>query len=38
MQDLLKRVLDSVETEVLERSVCVVDKQRVRVTRLPLTE
>jgi predicted nuclease of predicted toxin-antitoxin system len=38
MQDLLKRVLEAVDTEVLERSICVVDRQRMRITRLPLTE
>ena len=38
MRGLLERVLEAVEPEVSERSVCVVDKQRVRVTRLPLTE
>lgn len=38
MQDLLERVLEAVEAEVLERSICVVDRQRVRVTRLPLNE
>jgi predicted nuclease of predicted toxin-antitoxin system len=38
MQDLLKRVLEAVDTEVLERSICVVDRKRMRITRLPLTE
>ncbi len=38
MRGLLKRVLEAVETEALERPICVVDKQRVRVMRLPLTE
>jgi predicted nuclease of predicted toxin-antitoxin system len=38
MQDLLKQVLEAVDTEVLERSICVVDRQRMRITRLPLTE
>ena len=38
MQGLLERVLEAVETEVLESSVCVVDRQSVRITRLPLTE
>jgi predicted nuclease of predicted toxin-antitoxin system len=36
MCELLERVLRSVSGPVLERSVCVVDKTRVRVTRLPL--
>lgn len=36
MCDLLERVLREVPPEVLESSVCVVDKQRIRVTRLPL--
>ncbi len=38
MRDLLERVLLAVDTEVLERSICVVDRHRVRITRLPLTE
>lgn len=38
MQSLLGRVLDAVETEALEHSICVVDRRRVRVTRLPLNE
>jgi predicted nuclease of predicted toxin-antitoxin system len=38
MRGLLERVLDAVEPEALERSVCVVDRQRVRITRLPLAE
>ena len=36
MCDLLARVLQKVSPETLERSICVVDKKRVRVTRLPL--
>ncbi|MGC9335054.1 MAG: DUF5615 family PIN-like protein [Anaerolineae bacterium] len=36
MRDLLERVLAKVPPEVLEVSVCVVDKQRIRFTRLPL--
>lgn len=36
MCNLLERVLDQIAPEVLEHSVCVVDKKRVRVTRLPL--
>jgi predicted nuclease of predicted toxin-antitoxin system len=35
MCDLLTRVLRKVPLEVLERSICVVDRKRVRVTRLP---
>ena len=38
MCDLLRRVLQRVPSETLERSICVVDKQRVRVTPLPLTQ
>jgi predicted nuclease of predicted toxin-antitoxin system len=36
MRELLERVLAEVPPEVLEVSVCVVDKQRIRFTRLPL--
>jgi predicted nuclease of predicted toxin-antitoxin system len=36
MCDLLERVLQEVPLEVLERSVSVVDRRRIRVTRLPL--
>jgi predicted nuclease of predicted toxin-antitoxin system len=36
MCDLLERVLASVSPDVLERSICVVDKSRIRITRLPL--
>ena len=36
MRDLLERVLTQVPSEVLEISVCVVDKERIRFTRLPL--
>ena len=35
MCDLLARVLRKVSSEVLERSICVVDRKRIRVTRLP---
>lgn len=38
MRGLLERVLEAVEPEALENSICVVDKQRVRITRLPLSE
>ncbi len=36
MCDLLERVLREVPPEVLERSVSVVDRRRIRVTRLPI--
>jgi hypothetical protein len=36
MRDLLGRVLTKVPQEILEVSVCVVDKKRIRYTRLPL--
>jgi predicted nuclease of predicted toxin-antitoxin system len=36
MCDLLERVLKEVPPEVLGVSICVVDKKRVRITRLPL--
>ncbi len=36
MCDLLARVLDSVPEATLTKAICVVDKNRVRVTRLPL--
>jgi predicted nuclease of predicted toxin-antitoxin system len=36
MRQLLERVLKQVSTPVLERSICVVDKKRVRITQLPL--
>lgn len=36
MCDLLGRVLRKVPAETLERSICVVDRKRIRVTRLPL--
>jgi predicted nuclease of predicted toxin-antitoxin system len=35
MCDLLARVLQKVPPETLERSICVVDKKRIRVTHLP---
>ena len=38
MRALLDRVLKEVPPDVLERSICVVDGKRVRITRLPLTE
>jgi len=36
MRDLLERVLVTVPSEILHVSVCVVDKRRIRFTRLPL--
>ena len=36
MCNLLERVLGQVSPEDLECSVCVVDKRRIRITRLPL--
>lgn len=36
MCDLLERVLQEVQPNVIEHSVCVVDKKRIRVTPLPL--
>ena len=37
MCDLLSRVLAKVTPEDLEKSVCVVDRRRIRVTRLPFS-
>ena len=36
MCDLLERVLRQVAPDALESSICVVDKKRIRITRLPL--
>jgi len=36
MCDLLQRALDRVSPEVLAKAVCVVDRARIRVTRLPI--
>ena len=36
MRGLLDRVLTEVPPEILETSVCVVDRKRIRYTRLPL--
>ena len=36
MCDLLERLLKTVRPEVMERSVCVVDKSRIRITQLPI--
>jgi predicted nuclease of predicted toxin-antitoxin system len=37
MRSLLERVLKVVPPQVLECSICVVDRKRIRITRLPLT-
>ena len=36
MCNLLERLLKTVRPEVMERSVCVVDKSRIRITHLPI--
>jgi predicted nuclease of predicted toxin-antitoxin system len=36
MGELLERVLQGVPSDVLQRSICVVDKTRMRITKLPL--
>jgi predicted nuclease of predicted toxin-antitoxin system len=36
MCDLLERVLSEIAPEVLETSICVVDRKRIRIARLPL--
>jgi predicted nuclease of predicted toxin-antitoxin system len=36
MRSLLERVLTGVQPDVLEKSICVVDKKRIRITQLPL--
>lgn len=36
MCSLLERVLERVPPEVMEASVCVVDKKHIRITRLPI--
>ena len=36
MCGLLERVLDEVSPEVLESSICVVDRNRIRIAKLPL--
>ena len=36
MCNLLERLLRTVQPEVMERSVCVVDKSRIRITQLPI--
>ncbi|HEX9732740.1 MAG TPA: DUF5615 family PIN-like protein [Thermoanaerobaculia bacterium] len=37
MCDLLERVLTTLDPETLAQSICVVDRHRLRVTRLPLS-
>ncbi len=37
MRTLLERVLKQVPPEDLSRSICVVDKKRIRITQLPLS-
>jgi predicted nuclease of predicted toxin-antitoxin system len=36
MRELPGRVLTGVQTDILEKSICVVDKNRIRITHLPL--
>ena len=36
MRQLVKRVLEKVKPDVLEHAISVVDKRRIRITRLPL--
>ena len=36
MRDLVARVLQTVKPDVLKHSIAVVDKRRIRITRLPL--
>jgi predicted nuclease of predicted toxin-antitoxin system len=38
MRELLDRVLTAVPPEILETSICVVDRKRIRYTRLPLQQ
>lgn len=38
MRDLLDRVLTEIAPEIPETSVCMVDRKRIRYTRLPLRE
>jgi predicted nuclease of predicted toxin-antitoxin system len=38
MRDLLDRVLTELPSEILETSICVVDRKRIRYTRLPLQQ
>ena len=36
MCDLLERMLIEISSEILESSICVVDRNRIRFTRLPI--
>jgi predicted nuclease of predicted toxin-antitoxin system len=36
MKDLLIRVLEKIKIDVLKTSICVVDKQKIRLTKLPI--
>ncbi len=36
MKELVRRVLDTVNSETLKHAIAVVDKKRIRITRLPL--
>ena len=37
MCELLNKVLQQITVDVLETSICVVDRKRIRITRLPIT-
>jgi predicted nuclease of predicted toxin-antitoxin system len=37
MSELLRKVLKSVSTKVLTKSICVVNKKRIRIAKLPLS-
>ncbi|CAB1075575.1 hypothetical protein D1AOALGA4SA_3394 [Olavius algarvensis Delta 1 endosymbiont] len=37
MCELLERVLSKISSEILENSICVVDRNRIRFTRLPIS-
>ena len=36
MCDLLERVLSGISSEIIESSICVVDRNRIRFTQLPI--
>ena len=36
MCDLLERVLSEISSEIIESSICVVDRNRIRFTQLPI--
>lgn len=38
MIKLLERVLNEIPIEILEKSICVVDKKRIRITQLPISQ